>query len=134
MELAYLMLTGSLSGLLSVLGHSVVFSAVEALRTHDAHAAPTISPSVFEALLHMLSGMGLGLIFWLSWGLPAVVDVPWWVRGISFGSLCWLAFALPGVISAGLERGGSVAVVALLASRWATTCVIAGLACAWSWN
>ena len=27
-----------------------------------AHAAPTVSPSVSEALLHMLCGMGLGLV------------------------------------------------------------------------
>lgn len=130
MDLTYLMLTGSLSGLLSVLAHSVLWSAVDAVRPGAA-----VAPLQFaEALLHMLYGTGFGLFFWLSWGLAAIVDIPWWVRGLSFGGLCWLAFAVPSLIGVALARAMPVTMTAALASRWATTSLIAGLACAWSWE
>jgi hypothetical protein len=130
MDLTYLMLTGSLSGLVSVLMHSVLWSLVETVRP-DAPAAPL---QFSEALLHMLFGIGFGLLFWLSWGLAALVDVPWWVRGLSFGGLCWLSFAVPSVIGAALAGAIPRSATAALASRWATTSLLAGLACAWSWE
>lgn len=129
MDLTYLMLTGSLSGLVSVLLHSIVASA----RTAMSPGAVVPPLQVSDALLHMLYGTGFALLFWLSWGLAAVVDVPWWVRGLSFGSLCWLSFAVPSVVGVGLSRGLPVATIGALALRWATTSVIAGLTCAWSW-
>lgn len=135
MDLSYLMLTGSLSGLVSVLLHSVLGSSLELLRGRpSAGTASSVSLQVSDALLHMLCGLGLGLLFWLSWGLAAVVSVPWWVRGLSFGSLCWLAVALPSVISVALTRDAAIKTAATIASRWATTCLIAGLTCAWSWR
>ncbi|HEY7639699.1 MAG TPA: hypothetical protein VH814_08235 [Steroidobacteraceae bacterium] len=130
MDLTYLMLTGSLSGLVSVLLHSVLASARTAVR--PGSAIPPLQVS--DALLHMLYGCGFALLFWLSWGLAAVVDVSWWVRGLSFGSLCWLSFAVPTVVGVALSRDLPVATIATVASRWATTSVIAGLACAWSWE
>jgi hypothetical protein len=130
MDLAYLILTGCLSGLVSVLMHSVLWSAVEAMRPSVAIAPLQIA----DALLHMMYGTGFALLFWLSWGLAAVVDVPWWVRGLSFGTLCWLAFAVPSLIGVALARAIPMTTTAALASRWATTSVIAGLACAWSWE
>jgi hypothetical protein len=134
-ELTYLMLTGSLSGLLSVLAHSVVGSTVELVRGQLAAGAPARHPlQISEALVHMFSGIGLGLLFWLSWGFAAVVDVPWWVRGLSFGSLCWLALAVPSIVSLVLMRGVSAGLAVIAASRWASTCLIAALACAWSWD
>ena len=130
MDLTYLMLTGSLSGLVSVLLHSVLSSARTAVRP-----GATIPPlQVSDALLHMLYGCGFALLFWLSWGLAAVVAVPWWVRGLVFGALCWLSFAVPSLVGLAMSRGLGVPAIAALASRWATTSVIAGLACAWSWE
>ncbi|HLS80285.1 MAG TPA: hypothetical protein VK025_02665 [Steroidobacter sp.] len=132
------MLTGSLSGLLSVLIHSVLCAGMELIRgspAADAPAAPPPSSSVEArgALLHMLCGAGLGLLFWLSWGLAAVVAVPWWLRGASFASLCWLALAAPIIADQLLAKRITRSTAVLTASRWATTCMIAGLACAWSW-
>ncbi|HET9446656.1 MAG TPA: hypothetical protein VFO35_10380 [Steroidobacteraceae bacterium] len=130
MDLTYLMLTGGLSGLVSVLLHSIVASARTSI--HPGAAAAPLQAS--DAVLHMLYGTGFALLFWLSWGLAAVVDVPWWVRGLSFGSLCWVSFAVPGVVGIALSRGLPIAATAEAATRWATTSVIAGLACAWSWE
>jgi hypothetical protein len=134
MELSYLLLTGSLSGLLSVLMHAVLWSLFATFRV-PLPGAPAGSPlQVSDALLHMLAGIGSALLFWLSWGLAAVVDVPWWVRGLSFASLCWLAFALPTMLAVMMARAVPVRLAAMLASRWAMTYLIAGLACAWSWQ
>lgn len=130
MKLTYLVLTGALSGLLSVLAHSVLWAAVDAVRPTPAMAPLQIS----EALLHMMYGAGFALFFWLSWGFAAVVDVAWWVRGLSFASLCWLSFVVPSLLGSTLAGAVSKARTAALASRWATTSLIAGLACAWSWE
>jgi hypothetical protein len=135
MELSYLMLTGSLSGLISILAHSVVWSGVELVRSGGKSMAPgPTSIAVSEALLHMLCGVGLGALFWLSWGLAAVVDVAWWVRGLAFAALCWTALAVPLLLDLAFARQLASRAILTLASRWATTCTIAGLACAWSWE
>jgi hypothetical protein len=130
MELSYLLLTGSLS-LISVLAHSILATTIGWIR-HPQVAAPPLQMS--EALLHMMCGVGLGLLFWLSWGLAAVVQVPWWVRGLSFGGLCWLAIAVPSAVNVALMRAVPTGASVLLASRWGTTCVLTGLSCAWSWE
>jgi hypothetical protein len=135
MELSYLMLTGSLSGLVSILTHSVVCSGVELARGSTKTAAGGLAAVAFsEAVLHMLCGIGLGLFFWLSWGLAALVAVPWWVRGLSFAALCWLVLTIPMLLELAFAQRLSARTAALTASRWATTCLIAGLACAWSWE
>lgn len=135
MELTYLLMMGSLSGLVAVLAHSVVYSIYELIRWRGTAMS---SLKLTDALLHLICGTGLGLLFWLSWGLAAIVDVPWWYRGLSFAMLCWLPVSLPAVLNAWLgaapERGLSAKAMAMMASRWAMTCVIAGLTCAWSWE
>jgi len=131
MELSYLLLTGSLSGLVSILGHSVFWSAAELIRppTRESYA----NMPVLEVILHMLCGIGLGFMFWLSWGLAAIVDVPWWQRGLSFGGLCIVVLVLPLTVSTAASRQLARGQLAAIASRWMTTCLITGLACAWSW-
>jgi hypothetical protein len=131
MELSYLLLTGSLSGLVSILGHAVFWSATELLRPplRDTYA----DLPVFEVVLHMLCGIGLGLMFWLSWGFAAIVDVPWWSRGLCFGGLCTVVLVLPPTISTLMARRLEAGVTAAIAARWTTTCLITGMACAWSW-
>jgi hypothetical protein len=123
---------GALSGLVAVLAHSVVYSLFELIRTRGA-AGGTLQ--LTDALLHLICGAGLGLLFWLSWGLAGLVEVSWWVRGVTFASLCWLPISLPAVLNAYFDaRGLSGSMLAAMASRWATTCLIAGLTCAWSWE
>jgi hypothetical protein len=131
MELAYLLLTGSLSGLVSILGHAVFWSTAELIRppARDSYA----DVPALEVILHMLCGIGLGLMFWLSWGFAAIVDVPWWLRGLCFGGLCAVVLVLPLTISTLMSRRLAAGPVAVLAARWMTTCLITGLACAWSW-
>ena len=134
MELSYLLLIGGMSGLAAVLGHSVLYSLYELVRSRGGSS----SLSLVDAFLHLICGSGLGLLFWLSWGLAALVDVTWWVRGLSFALLCWVPISLPAVVSAWVgtapERGLSTKTMAMMASRWAATCLVAGLSCAWTWE
>jgi hypothetical protein len=132
MELTQMLLTGSLGGLVSVLAHSALWSAVGLAR-----GSPVISraePSAGEALLHMACGIALALLFWLSWGLAAISDPRWWVRGVWFGLLTWAALVVPTIGSIALTRSVDLGGAALLASRWGTTALTVGLACAWSWD
>lgn len=132
MELSYFLFTGSLSGLISIFGHSVVWSLLQLVRKHTP-GATDMQVQVSEAFLHMLCGVTLGLLFWLSWGLTAIVQVTWWVRGIVFGVLAALLL-LPVLIHACAMRRIQLAILAVIGSRWLTTCLIAGLSCAWSWE
>lgn len=135
MERSYLLLTGALSGLVSVLAHAVIWSLVEVVRPRVAALnASNQQLDMPDILLHMLAGTGLGLLFWLSWGLAALVDVSWWLRGLTFGSLGWLILGLPAVVSMARAREIAAGPAAVIATRWATTCLIAGLGCAWSWG
>lgn len=131
MALSYLLLIGSLSGLVSILGHCVFWSAAELIwpPTHDSYA----DLPALEVVLHLLCGVGLSFMFWLSWGFAAIVDVPWWLRGLYFGGLCALVFVVPLTISLRVAHRLPTAPVSALAARWVTTCLITGLACAWGW-
>jgi hypothetical protein len=137
MELSYLLFTGSLSGLVSILGHSVVWSLIEVVRPKrpGVPAGQLFDPQIqiSEALLHMLTGIGLGFLFWLSWGLAAIVDVSWWIRGLAFGGLT-AVLILPPLLNMRFARRLDSLLVMLFASRWLTTCIVAGLTCAWSWE
>jgi len=133
MELSYLLLMGALSGLVGVLAHSVVYSVFELIQSRGRVGGTLL---LSDAFLHLVCGGGLGLLFWLSWGLAGLVDVPWWVRGVTFAALCWLPISLPAVLNAWIsaQRALSTKAIAAMATRWATTCLIAGLTCSWSWE
>jgi hypothetical protein len=132
MDLTQLLLTGSLSGLISVLAHSVLWSAI-AMATRR-QPITNAEPPMSEAVLHMLAGVALAFLFWMSWGLAALTDGRWWMRGASFGALCWTALAFPPIASMVVARTLDARSGILIASRWATTAVGVGLACAWTWH
>lgn len=132
MELSFLLFTGSLSGLVSILGHSVVVSFFE-LASGRKSGTHELQVQIPEAFLHMAFGVTLGLLFWLSWGLTAIVQVAWWVRGIAFGGLAAIALA-PALLNVLLSARLRGRVLAVFASRWLTTCMVVGLSCAWSWQ
>ena len=132
MELTYLLLMGALSGLVAVLAHSVVYSVYELIRSRGTTGGTLL---LTDAFLHLICGSGLGLLFWLSWGLAGLVEVRWYVRGVTFAALCWLPISLPAVLNAWLStRDLSGKTLTAMATRWMTTCLIAGLTCSWSWD
>jgi hypothetical protein len=132
MELSHLLFMGSLSGLVSILGHSVVWSLIDAAR-HKRPGAFDPQIQISEALLHMLTGIVLGFLFWLSWGLAAIVEVSWWLRGLAFGGLAAILTLAP-LLNSRFARKLDSLLLMLFASRWLTTCIVAGLTCAWSWE
>src|SRR5437868_15184978 len=117
MERSYLLLTGALSGLVSVLTHAVLWSLVDVVRPRVAAANASIQQlDVPDILLHMLAATGLGVLFWVSWGLAALVDVTWRLRGVSFPGLRWLVLARPALLSIALARAMAAGASALNAS------------------
>jgi hypothetical protein len=131
MELSYFLFVGGLSALVSTLGHTVAWSGAELLAKRGPKEGQV---GLVEALMHLVSGLGLGFIYWLSWGFAAIVAVPWWGRGLAFGLLCWGLLAAPVLAAAAASRGASARVAFLHAARWASTCLIVGMACAWTWE
>ncbi len=98
---------------------------------------PTLKPSwpdVFAAGMHMLAGTGIGMLYWLSWGFAAIVAVPWWVRGLIFGATFCAAIVLPLLLAVGLQLKMRRQLLGALLCEWTCTCILAALACAWSWQ
>ncbi|HEU4653026.1 MAG TPA: hypothetical protein VFS47_03520 [Steroidobacteraceae bacterium] len=132
-QLYLLMFTGGLSGLLSVFGHSVAWSAADNLGLRNPNSPREVHPTVIEMLMHLIAGIALGALFWLSWGLAAVVDVSWLVRGLTFAGLTFAAVCFPVLASVLLAaREAKLSAIAVIA-RWATTCVAVSLSCSWNW-
>ena len=84
--------------------------------------------------LHLIAGIALALLFWLSWGLTAIVGVPWWQRGGAFALLAWIALVIPLLTVQLLYARMGWRWFAKFAFDGLLTCALVGLACAWSWS
>ena len=84
--------------------------------------------------LRAFAGALLGLLFWLGWGLIAVLGQPWQAVGLLYGVLCWSAVAVP-MLGTLLLRGQVPARLVLAhAVEWLFTCGAIGLLCALAWH
>lgn len=129
------LLAGGLGGLASALAHSVLWSAVELWRPQLASQwSGGRSLSLAGVLLHFVGGTVLALLFWLSWGLAALVDIAWWERALIFGGLAWMALSMPAVLTTCLARELPWQASVSLLAQWACTCLLTSFACAWSWE
>jgi hypothetical protein len=128
---------GASGGLLGVMWHGLVSDPWLA-RVLPAGAGPRqqepLSQMIAFAAARTGAGVVLGALYWASWGLIAIVSVPWYVAGPAFGLLCWAGAALPALST--LRMTGPVAVNTLRvhAVEWLATCVAVGLACAYAWH
>ena len=84
--------------------------------------------------VHALAGLALGLLFWLSWGLAAFVGVSWPQRGFCFGIVAWFALCLPVLLLQLLHTQIDRRFFIAHAVDAFVTCLMVGLACAWSWD
>lgn len=84
--------------------------------------------------VHLAAGIVLALLFWLSWGLAAIVGVPWWQRGGAFALLTWTALVLPILAIQALCMRVGWRWFVNFAFDGLLTCTLVGLACAWSWS
>jgi len=81
--------------------------------------------------LVILAAALIGALYWLSWGLAAVVNVTWWVRGLVFAALCWAALTLPALLALRIRTSVDRTDLATTIVEWLLTILGAGLACAW---
>lgn len=86
------------------------------------------------AALRAAAGAALGFLFWLGWGLIAIVGRPWYEIGLIYGALAWAASAAPALGTLLLRGHGPARPVAAHAVEWLFTCVAIGLLCAFSWH
>jgi hypothetical protein len=83
---------------------------------------------------HVVAGVTLGFLFWVSWGLTAIVSIPWWQRGITFGLITWMGVAGPLLLSQIAGARVSALLVLKSAFEWLSACTLIGLWCAYQWS
>ena len=94
----------------------------------------TLARLATSTLLYGIGGAILGLLFFLGWGLIALVDAPWYAVGLLFGVLCWMGVALPTVGTLMLRIRAPLQVALVHGIEWLVVCVSAGLFCAYAWQ
>jgi hypothetical protein len=87
-----------------------------------------------DAALRAAAGAALGFLFWLGWGLIAVVGWPWYAIGLLYGGLCWAAVAAPVLATLLLHGRAHARPVAAHAVEWLVACLSVGLLCALAWH
>ena len=136
-ELVMSLFAGLTGGLAGVLWSGLVSSPwlARARRERPASWRPeTIVQLVAGALLYAAGGAALGFLFWLGWGLIAVVNTPWYATGLLFGLMSWAAIAVPVLGSLSLRLREFAPVAAVHAVEWLVACLSVGLLCALSWH
>lgn len=136
-ELWMSLLAGFAGGLVGTLwGTTVSSSLLERLRGTSERVVQqeTVGRLLAGAALYGACGMTLGFLFWLSWGLAAIVAAPWPAVGCVFGLLCWAGGALPvlGMVQLRLRNPNRLAGV--LAIEWLVACLAIGVFCAFAWQ
>jgi hypothetical protein len=134
-ELAYHLFTGALAAVLAGLFNTLATPVFARLRARQpAYWREQTLPSQLATLtIYLLVGVGLGLLFWLSWGLTAIVGVPWWLRGTTFAVILWCIGCVPLLAMQLLSLRMHWSAAAIFAIDWLVILMSVGLACAWTW-
>ena len=136
-ELYMTVLAGIAGGLFGTLWAGLVsaplFARWPALRP-EGWQPESASRLLAGALLYGLCGAAAGLLFWLSWGLVAVVSTPWPVIGTLYGTLLFTAASVPTLGALALRGPRHRGTVAVLAVEGLVAAVSAGVMCAWVWE
>jgi hypothetical protein len=131
------LLAGLAGGLAGVLWSGLVTAPWLALGGDAATGkgqGETAARLFVDAALRAASGAALGFLFWLGWGLIAVVGWPWYAIGLLFGGLCWAAIAAPVLATLLLHGRAQARPVAAHAVEWLVACLSVGLLCALAWH
>lgn len=109
-----------------------------AYRTRRECNIPWALPSALMEALYVIShaafGLGIGVLFWLSWGLPALVQINWWQRGLLFGLLNTLIFGALPVLMVRAVLKPLTAWVRIYLIELSCTSITASLAASWAWS
>jgi hypothetical protein len=100
----------------------------------DDAAGETAWQVLAGAALRAIAGAALGFLFWLGWGLIALIGTPWYVVGLLYGALAWVALAAPVLGTLLLHGHGPARALAAHAVEWLFTCLAVGLLCALAWH
>jgi len=136
-ELIMTVLAGFAGGLAGTLWAGIVSSALLAQRPELSAAGwrpDTAWRVLHTAALYGLCGAAAGLLFWLGWGLIAVVGWPWYEVGLLYGALAWVALAAPALGTLLLRGYGPARPLVAHAVEWLFTCLAIGLLCALAWH
>jgi|OpeIllAssembly_1097287.scaffolds.fasta_scaffold960926_2 hypothetical protein len=136
-ELFMILLAGFAGGLVGTLWSGIVTGPVlaQAPQLRPAGWAPeSASRLLAGALLYGIGGAVAGFLFWLSWGLTALVATPWPLVGLLYGALLWSIAVLPAVGVGGLRLRQPRALLALLALEYLVATAAVGLFCAYAWH
>lgn len=128
---------GLAGGLAGVLWSGMVTTPWLARADADATAfshAETAARTFAGAALRAAAGAALGFLFWLGWGLIAIVGLPWYAVGLVYGGLCWLALVAPSLATLALRSPGLARAATAHAAEWLFTCLVIGLLCALAWH
>lgn len=96
--------------------------------------AETAARVLAGAALRGTAGAALGFLFWLGWGLIALVDKPWYAVGLLYGGLSWAALVAPVLGTLPLHGRQPTRPLAAHAVEWLFTCLVVGLLCALAWR
>jgi len=136
-ELVMCALAGFAGGLVGSLWSGLVSPALLAparAGRHEAWHRESAPRLLAGAALYGLGGAVLGFLFWLSWGLIALVGQPWPAVGVLFGLVCWAGAGLPALAMLHLKLREPRRVALVLALEWLVACLAVGLLCAMSWH
>jgi len=86
------------------------------------------------AALRAAAGAALGFLFWLGWGLIALVDTPWYRVGLLYGARAWAALVAPALGTLVLRGHGPARPLVAHAVEWLLTSLTIGLLCALAWH
>ena len=131
-ELWMTMFAGLAGGLAGVLWSGLVTTPWLA-RSGKVHSE-SAGRVLLGAALRAFAGAALGLLFWLGWGLIAVLGQPWHTVGLLYGGLCWAAVGAPMLGTLLLRDEVATRPVLAHAVEWLFTCAAIGLLCALAWH
>lgn len=134
-ELWMTVFAGLSGGLAGVLWGGIVTQAWLARGSGVGDApAETATQVLAGAALRAVAGAALGFLFWLGWGLIALIGTPWYVVGLLYGALAWVAVAAPVLGTLLLHGHGPARALVAHAVEWLFTCLAVGLLCALAWH
>jgi hypothetical protein len=136
-ELWMTVFAGLAGGLAGVLWSGMITTpwlARDGLGPVGESQAETAARIFAGAALRAAAGAALGFLFWLGWGLIAVVGRPWHEIGLFYGALAWAALVMPTLGTFLLHGHGPARPVAAHAVEWLFTCGSIGLLCALAWH
>jgi hypothetical protein len=119
---------GFINGLIDSMWLSRILSTVA-----NNHDESNRARYPLQILMYLLGGIGIGLLFWMSWGLAALVRIDWWERGLVFAAALWAVCCIPFGAQLYLTNRLSARIAAVTVLQHGYSLCVISLACAWTY-